>query len=75
ERIKVIENWSRISNDWIVIKGKKSHTYNFKLWLYSAMELKKLLLEAGFGKIEIFGNWDGGPYDPAAVRLIVAAYK
>jgi hypothetical protein len=41
--------------------------------LYSAVELKAMLGEAGFTGIECYGDFDACPYDLHAQRLIVRA--
>jgi hypothetical protein len=37
--------------------------------------LRHLLLEAGFSSVEVYGDWDGSPYDQAARVLIAVARK
>lgn len=75
QRHKVYDDWSRILNDWIVVKDGKAETYSFSHTIYSGKELKDLFLAAGFKEIRLYGNLDGGEYGPDAKRLIAAAFK
>jgi SAM-dependent methyltransferase len=75
QRRKVIDGWSRIENDWLVIRNGGTRPFRFRHWLYSAAELRAMLKEAGFGRIDVFGSLDGSPYDADASRLIVRAQK
>jgi SAM-dependent methyltransferase len=43
--------------------------------LYAASELRSLLLDAGFARVEVYGGWDERPYDGRAVKLILAGRK
>ncbi|MGW6915111.1 hypothetical protein ACWGB8_15050 [Kitasatospora sp. NPDC054939] len=46
------------------------------MWfVYSAVELRAMLAGAGFAGIEVFGGFDGRPYDENAERLIVRAVR
>lgn len=75
QRHKVYDDWSRIANDWIVIKDGKSEIFSFSHTIYSGRELKELFLAAGFKEVKLYGNLNGDEYGPDAVRLIAAAYK
>jgi hypothetical protein len=44
-------------------------------WLYSAAELRRELLDAGFQKVGLFGGLDGSPYDHNARRLVALARR
>ncbi|MFJ3446463.1 hypothetical protein ACIPM2_35455 [Streptomyces sp. NPDC086081] len=43
--------------------------------MYSAVELRRMVEEAGFGRVEVFGGFDGRPYDENAERLILRAVR
>ncbi len=75
ERHEIVEDWSRIKNEWIIIKGETVHRFKFQLRVYSGQELKARLAEAGFSEIHLYGNFDGHPYGPEADRLIAVAKK
>ncbi|MGC5040314.1 hypothetical protein ACPXCS_26210 [Streptomyces sp. DT190] len=43
--------------------------------MYSAVELRRMVAEVGFGRVEVFGGFDGRPYDENAERLILRAVR
>jgi SAM-dependent methyltransferase len=72
---KVLDSWTFLHNRWILIKDGKRIEKTFSYRLYSAVEFKSLLLEVGFSKVDIYGEWDARAYDQNAEKLIVAARK
>jgi SAM-dependent methyltransferase len=70
-----LDSWTFLKNRWIIIKDNKKVEKTFVQRLYSASELRSLLQEAGFEKIEIYGDWDESAYDHHAAKLIVTATK
>lgn len=75
EERKVINNWSRIENRWIMLKDNLQKEFNLSHWLYSENELRKMLTDAGFSSVKIFGDLEGKKYDENAERLIAIAVK
>lgn len=75
EERRIVENWTKTDNRWIIIDGNTRKEVQFLLRIYSACELRTLLQECGFSFIRIFGNMEGAPYDHTARRLIVVAQK
>ncbi len=69
------DSWTFLKNKWILIKDGKRVEKTFSQRLYSASELRALLLEAGFSKVDIFGDWDESEYDHRAAKLIAVARK
>ena len=74
-RVKINEEWSRCQNQWLLIKDRIADSYSFSHTIYSGIELKKLLLNAGFKNVKLYGNLEGDAYDQQASRLIAVAYK
>jgi hypothetical protein len=72
---EVLENWSRLRNVWTVIQDDRATSVEFEHTLYSAREITDSLGDAGFSKVDIYGDLDGGVYGPGAERLIVAATR
>jgi len=72
---KILPDWSGLENHWIIFKDGRRRDFRFKLRLYSATELKRLLHDAGFRSVDVFGSLDGAPYDHAAQRLVAVAKK
>ena len=75
ERREIYDDWSRIRNQWIVLKEGTAAEFRFHHTIYSAQELKDRLMQAGFERIRICGDLDGNEYGPEARRLIAMAWK
>jgi hypothetical protein len=75
EEAKLAADWSSIDSRWIIITDGRRDECRFTLRLYSAAELVELLKGCGFGKVEVFGDLSGSPYDQMAKRLVVLAHK
>jgi len=74
---KVAGDWDGIDMRWTIIDLKEKQIDRVKMHvrLYSASELRRLLLDTGFCRVDIFGSLKGVPYDEKAKRLIVKAQK
>ena len=72
---ELFDDWSRVRNEWILIRDGVEKRRYFEHWLYSGKELKDLLRQAGFAELELHGSLDGQPYDHEARRLVVVARK
>jgi len=73
QRHEIFDDWTRIRNEWILIRDGKAKTYKFHHTLYSGQELRDRLLQAGFQQVSLFGDLDGSPYGTDATRLIAVA--
>jgi len=69
-RHKVIDDWSRLENDWILIEGESTRTFRFRHWIYSGREIERMLRDAGFADVRLYGNYLGIPYGSEATRLV-----
>jgi len=72
---EALDSWTFLKNRWILLKDGQRIEKTFTQRLYSASELRAILLEAGFEKVEIYGDWDESPYDRKAVKLIAVGRK
>jgi SAM-dependent methyltransferase len=72
---EMIDNWTRIRNEWILIRRGRARSFHFHITLYSAQELIDRLEKVGFVDLKIYGNLDGGAYDLKAQRMIAIARK
>lgn len=70
---RITDDWSRLENRWILITKDAVYDRTFSHRVFSAVELRLLLLESGFKRVEIFGDADRIPYDQDAKRLIAIA--
>ena len=74
-RHSIVDDWCRISNEWILVEGDRSKTFRFSHWLYSARELRDMFARAGFSATRVYGSLAGTPYDADALRLVVVGVK
>jgi SAM-dependent methyltransferase len=75
ERRKICDGWSRVANEWILIKEAGARRFYFELTIYSGRELRERLFATGFADVKLFGDLAGRPYDWEARRLVVKATK
>jgi SAM-dependent methyltransferase len=68
-------DWSSLDNRWITLKDGQQREVTVTTRQYSAAELSKLLKDAGFARVDVYGGLGGAPYDMEATRLIAVAYK
>ncbi len=75
ERREILDDWTKIRNEWILIQNRQATFYHFQLTMFSGRELRDLLHEAGFPTVNLYGGLDGRPYDVDAKRLVAVATK
>lgn len=75
QRPQLRGDWSRVVNQWTLLKDGRYRTFNFEHWIYSGRELKDRLLASGFQQVELFGDLQGSPYGVDASRLVAVARK
>ncbi len=69
------DDFGWIENRWTMIRKGRMRTHRVAHRLYSAVELRDLLKQAGFARAKAFGTLDGAPYDQSAQRLVIVARK
>jgi SAM-dependent methyltransferase len=74
-RREIFDDFTRVRNQWILVQGGEAHIFAFHHTIYSGEEIRMLMQIAGFADIRLFGNLDGGPYGPAANRLLAVGRK
>ena len=74
-RPRLRDNWSRVDNEWILLKQGRARTFRFEHTLYSGRELKDRLLAAGFAQVQLYGDLRGSEYGLDALRLVALARK
>ncbi len=72
---KISENWGRIEQRWIAIRGTERIEHRTAIRSYSAVELSSLLGDCGFTDVRVYGSLDGIEYDQSAQRLVVVGRK
>lgn len=75
ERHEIIENWTRIKSQWILIRDDSVQRFEYFVRIYSGQELCDLLRDAGFAEIVLHGDLEGQSYGPNAKRLIAVARR
>jgi SAM-dependent methyltransferase len=71
----VLDDWARLRSDWVLVRGDRVTRATLVWFVYSAVELRRMAQEAGFGRVEVFGGFDGRPYDENAERLVLRAVR
>lgn len=75
QRREIFDEWTRIRNEWIFIKGSEIQTFKFHHTLYSGQELKDRIREVGFRDVRLYGDFEGTEYGREAKRLVAVARK
>ncbi len=75
EERRVIDDWKRIWNRWILIQDGQRREYAFTHWVYSAAELEMMLQTAGFGKVDFYRGLAGGVYDHDVAGMVAVGRK
>lgn len=72
---EVCDDWTRVRNEWVVVKDGRSRSFVFLLNIYSGRELRQRLKQAGFSHVRLYGDLDGNEYGSEAMRLVAVARK
>jgi len=72
---EIIDDWTRVRNEWILIRRGQAKSFPFDLTIYSGQELRDRLEGAGFVDVKLYGNMVGDPYGEKAQRLVAVARK
>jgi len=75
ERHKIFDDWTRVGNEWWIVRNGRVKTFKFHHTIYSGQELRDRLERAGFVDVRLYGNLDGDEYGPDAERLIAVGRK
>lgn len=68
--------WEGLRSKWILINRQGQRIeHEFVQRLYSAVELRRLLLASGFRSAEIYGDFDFSPYNEKARTMVIVAKK
>lgn len=69
--------WEGLRSRWVLIDNETGARVDhvFVQRLYSAVELKRLMLENGFSSAEIYGDFDFSPYNEKARTMVIVARK
>ncbi len=69
--------WEGLRSKWILIDNQTGARieHEFVQRLYSAVELKRIMLASGFSSCEIYGDFDFSPYNEKARTMVLVARK
>jgi len=71
--IDLARSWVRGRDIYVTPEGR--HEVQIEHRLYSGAELRALLEWAGFSQVQLYGSFDGSPYNLVAKRLLAVATK
>lgn len=74
QRPEVLADWTRLRNEWVLVKDGAARSFRFEHTIYSGRELKDRLMQAGFDRVALYGSLEGAPYGLEARRLIAVAH-
>lgn len=75
QRHDIFDDWTRIRNEWILIRRGRAKTYTFHHTIYSGQELRDRMEEAGFVHVKLYGSLGGDEYGPKAPWLVVVGRR
>ena len=75
ERHVIFDDWTRVRNEWTLIRRGRAKTYTFHHTVYSGQELRERMEQVGFCSVRLYGNLDGTEYGPEAQRLIAVGHR
>ena len=75
ERPALIDDMTRLDNEWLLIDGDQVLRQHFSHRVWSAGEIRTLLETNGFEVHGIYGDHEGAEYDLESERMIVVAGK
>jgi len=75
ERHEIFDDWTRVRNEWLVIRNGRVKSFKFHHTIYSGLELRERMERVGFVAVTLHGNLDGDEYGPNGERLIAIGRK
>jgi SAM-dependent methyltransferase len=75
QRREIFDAWTRIRNEWILIRRGRARSFTFHHTVYSGQELSDRMKQVGFAGVRLYGDLSGGDYGTSAQRLIAVGRK
>jgi SAM-dependent methyltransferase len=75
QRREAVDDWTRMRNEWIIIRKGRAKSFKFEHTVFSARELRDLFERAGFKRVKMYGSLDGAPFSRDSLRLIAVGWK
>jgi SAM-dependent methyltransferase len=74
-RHEIFDDWTRVRNEWILIRGGRTKSFRFHHTVYSGQELRDRMEGVGFVDVRLYGNLEGDEYGLNAQRLVAVGRK
>ncbi len=75
QRHEIFDDWTRVRNEWVLLRHGRARRFEFHHTLYSGQELRERLEAVGFADVRLHGTFEGEEYGPNAQRLIAITRK
>lgn len=75
QRREVRRDWTRMWDEWTLVRGGRAKSYIFEHTLFSGQELRDLMTGAGFTDVRLYGGLDGSAYGLRAERLLAVGRR
>jgi hypothetical protein len=75
QRHEIFDDWTRVRNEWLLIRKDRVKRFTFHHTVYSGQELRDRMEQVGFVGVTLYGNLNGDEYGPNAQRLIAVGRK
>ncbi len=75
QRHEVFDDWTRVRNEWILLRRRGVKRFRFHHTIYSGQELRDRMEQAGFSDVRLYGDFDGREYGPEAKRLVAVGRR
>ncbi len=75
ERREVREDWTRLWNEWYLIRNGRARRFTLHLRIYSGQELRERMERVGFTDVKLYGSLNGEPYGRGVHRLVAVGRK
>ncbi len=75
ESREVLPGWEKLRVRWTFVGGGEPTDFVLEIRVYSGVELREMMLQAGFAEVQLLGGMDGRPYDREARRLVAVGRK
>lgn len=75
ERPLLVDDLTRLDNEWLLIDGEQVQRASFSHRVWSAGEMTQLLAQHGFKVLGVYGDYQGEPYELDAERMLFVAER
>jgi SAM-dependent methyltransferase len=75
QRHEIFDDWTRVRNEWLLIRNGRAKSFKFHHSVYSGQELRDRMERVGFAAVNLYGSLKGDEYGPNAERLIAIGRK